>query len=243
MVFLLVGILGFVNAQGDEELTQDVPFSFESWFRHLFGLQDFSIVGDYRQCDRYPERTFTYEYGEAMYVDSADYCDSGYGLINFFTSGWNPVSEKRDDISISSCNVPPCHIEVYCCPFDECDDDNDCEDWYGSGSECKSKIANDPNINYEYSTFKYCTEPSEIQVTCWYSPESGESCSSRTYIGDEYCPSTYMSYILYESKSTCEGNIPREPINGNGEVPIDLDAVIYDIKATTSVIAVEEVIV
>lgn len=215
-VVLTILVAGAIFAN-DEELIQDVPFSLKSWFIHFFGLQDFSIVGDYRQCDRYPERTFTYEYGEAMYVDSADYCSSGYGLINFFTGGWNPVAEKRDSISISSCNVPPCHIEVYCCPFDECDSNSDCEDWYGAGSECIKSYEDDPNIAYEYDHFHYCTEPSGVQVTCWYYPGSGSSCSSRTYIGDEACPSTYMSYILYDSKSTCEGNIPTNG-NGNGVV-------------------------
>lgn len=213
--FLLLGILPVILAQQEVELVQDVPFSFSSWFQHVFGIQDFSIVGDYRQCDRYPKRTFTYEYGDPMYVDASDYCNSGYGLINFFTGGWNPVAENKDRISISSCNVPPCNIEVYCCPHDECDRDRDCEIWYGSGSDCKTEIADDPNIDYQYSTFNYCTEPSGIEVTCWYYPDSGESCFSRTYIGDEECPPTYMGYRLYESKSICEGNIPNG--NGNGE--------------------------
>ncbi len=209
---LVLSLVGTISAQEEIEVNQDVPFSLSSWFKHLFGIQDFSIVGDYRQCDRYAKKTFTYELGDAMSVNAADYCGSGHGLINFYTGGWNPVLELKDKVSISSCNVPPCQIEVYCCDFDECNRDSDCEMWYGTGSECKSKLANDPNINYAYSTFSYCTEPSGIEVTCWYA--SNGACESRTYLGDVSCPATYMGINLHDSKSICEGNIPS---NGNGD--------------------------
>ena len=210
---LTLSLVGTVSAE--EEINQDVPFSFISWFKHIFGIQEFSIVGDFRQCDRYPQKTFTYERGEPMSVYVDDYCSSGYGLINFYTGGWNPVSEMKDRFVNSGCNIPPCNIEVYCCPHEECSRDRDCEDWYGDGSECKSRLANDPNINYAYSTFSYCTEPSGIEVTCWY--KSNEVCKSRRYIGDEYCPATYMTLKLYNSKSICESSISiNGDDNGNG---------------------------
>ncbi len=83
--------------------------------------------------------------------------------------------------------------------------------WYGSGSICKTKTANDPNIDYKSgSTFKYCTEPQNIQVTCWY--KSNGDCASRTYIGDSVCPATYRQKRLYDSRSECEGQG-----NGNGD--------------------------
>ena len=212
-LFVLIGIISFVSA--NDEVNQAVPFSLSSWFKHIFGIQEFSIVGDYRQCDRYPQETFTYQKGEAMIIDVKDYCSSGHGLIDFYTGGWNPVLEMKDRFVNSGCNIPPCNIEVYCCPHEECSRDRDCEDWYGDGSECKSRLANDPNINYAYSTFSYCTEPSGIEVTCWY--KSNEVCKSRRYIGDEYCPATYMNLKLYNSKSACE-TTPEEPIQINGEV-------------------------
>ena len=59
------------------------------------------------------------------------------------------------------------------------------------------------------TTFNYCTEPSGVQVTCWY--KANGDCASRTYIGDTVCPATYMGKTLYDSRSECEGQG-----NGNG---------------------------
>ena len=206
-VVFLVGAIGNVSAEEIVSTPESIPFSFTSWFQHTFNIYDFSIVGDYRQCDRYPEETLYAGYIEHMDIDISDYCSSGHGLIDVFDGDWSPWMEFKDDLEIYCYITEGCIYEIYCCDFDECDRDSDCEDWYGDGSECKTKLANDPNIDYEDNNFNYCTEPEEIEITCYYYPGSGSSCSSRTYIGDEECPDTYMGIKLYESKSTCVNNI------------------------------------
>ena len=217
-VFIIVGVVlslllvGNVVAQ-EEIIQRDVSFIEEIYYNLLHTLKitgTYSIVGDYRSCDLNPEETFDYSQGQSIgEVKASSYCSSGHGLIDFYTDGWVPTREYKDEIWIGSCNVGPCHIEVYCCPHDECDDDNDCEDWYGEGSECERKTANDPNIDYQSSRFYYC-DPKEM-IQCWYVSDS--TCEDRNYdsnLLDDCSDQTYMGKQLYNSKSECEGHIGEE---------------------------------
>lgn len=207
-IFLVGTIL--IAAADIETIPNNVPFSFGSWFQHTFGVQDYSIVGDSRQCSRYADETlYFYTEGDIalMNIEGSDYCSSGYALLDVFVDNWKPYKEYKNDLnSFCDSDNEKCIVEVYCCDYDECDDDNDCEDWYGTGSQCKTESANDPNIDYKYSTFKYCTEPGDIEAKCYYDTGAGTCSGTRTYIGDTICPETYMNYNLYESKSNCIDN-------------------------------------
>jgi len=208
VLVMLVGTIGFVLAQEVKVGEGPSSFNFITWFKKTFGISTFSIVGDYRQCDRQPRETLYYNKGDLMDIKVSDYSSSKYGLINVFRGDWSTIGEWKDTFRATCATDKKCIVEVYSCPFDECTSNFQCRNWYGSGSECKTKNANDPNIVYQSgSTFNYCTEPDEEEVTCYYY-QSGSSCSTRTYIGDTKCPATYMGYTLYSSKSACEATIP-----------------------------------
>ena len=214
LITLVLLIVGTVSAVTTEETTINVEgFDLISWFRHTFGIQEFSIVGDYRQCNRYPFKTLEFNKGAFMSESANSYCSSDHGLLDVFDKNWNTIGEWKDDIGLYCGDNDGCIVEVYCCPHKECFRDWECEDWYGSGSDCKTKVADDVNIDYKSgSTFNYCTEPSGVQVTCWY--KANGDCASRTYIGDTVCPATYMGKTLYDSRSECEG---QGNGNGNGD--------------------------
>lgn len=222
---LLVGTIS-IAAEDLELIPDGIEFSFSSWFQHTFNVQDYSIVGDYRQCSKYPTKTLYFYPSDNeivfMDIEGSDYCSSGYSLLDVFVNNWNPYKEYKNDLnSYCSSSYDQCIVEVYCCDHDECLDDRDCEDWYGSGSDCITKTANDENIDYKYSTFNYCTEPGEDEVKCYYDTGSGTCSGTRTYIGDTSCPETYMGYNLYELKSECleneKGDVGDDGSTDNGD--------------------------
>jgi len=215
---LLVGTMTSIKAQDEEIILNVEGFNFISWFRHTFGLQDYSIIGQNRKCDEYVRtgNTLYFDKGDRIYIEASDYCSPGYGLIDIFDGIWNPLIEFKDSVPGLNCyDDDGCIAEVYCCPNDECTSDSQCESWEGSGSECiVIDPANnvDPLIDYWDNQYSYCTDISECtgpDITCWRE-ESGV-CVSRTYecwYGTyPNCPTTYH----YTSKSECEADIEEEP--------------------------------
>jgi hypothetical protein len=190
-------------------------YSFWSGFLHTFSVGDFSVVGNNRQCSQNPSYEHTFAYNSLMQVNAATYCSSGYGLIDMWLNDWyHPYGEFKNSISFYCGAVNGCIVQVYCCPHDECTSDSQCVSWYGTGSNCVSKTANDPNIIYKdanlnpLSSFRYCAT-SQQQIVCYYYPGSGSTCTSSastTYYGTT-CPASYMGHTLYSSKSVCENNI------------------------------------
>ena len=221
MLILLVGAINLVSAEEIESIPENISFNFMSWFQHTFGIQDFSIAGQERHCDIYPEKTLyftTNGQNVMMDIDVADYCSSGRGLIDLFTNNWNPFKEYKDSVTrYCGFAYDQCIAEIYCCDHDECSRDSQCEDWEGPGSECEISYEDDPIIDYDFSSYKYCTSGcTGSDITCWR--EEGGVCVSRTYDCSygtyPSCPTTYK----YTSKSQCEDS---PPTNGNGEVPTD----------------------
>lgn len=196
-------------------------FNIFNWLRHTFNIQIFSVVGDSRQCDRTPSKTLTFSKNDYMTSPTAtavaNVCPKYMALIDVFDGKWNAIGEWKSSSFAAICgDSDGCIVEIYCCPFKECTSNSECESFYGSGSECKTKSASDPGIVYQDgSTFNYCTEPGGVEITCWYQ-SSSTSCASRTYIGDTTCPATYNGKTLYSSKSVCEANIPSQPSCGDG---------------------------
>ena len=215
---LMLSIVGTISAEEIESIPENIPFNFMSWFQHTFGIQDFSIAGQERHCDVYPKKTlYFYTNGKniMMDIDASDYCSSGHGLIDLFTNNWNPFREYKDSVT-RYCGFiyDKCIAEIYCCDHDECSKDSQCEDWEGSGSECKRSYEKDPYIDYDFSSYKYCTVGcSDSDITCWR--EEQGSCVSRTYDCSygtyPSCPTSYK----YTSKSKCEASLCTSHANYN----------------------------
>ena len=206
LLILIVGTIRIAKAQEETTINIDKSFNLKTWFQKTFGIQTYSIVGDYRQCDRYPGRTIQVAWQGTIPKASTYYTNS---LTDVFDKKWNTIGEWKNSPNLICGDSDGCIAEYYSCPHPECTSDSQCSSWYGSGSECNTKVANDPNIAYQSgNTFNYCTEPSQVEVTCYYYTGSGSSCSTRTYIGDTTCPSTYNGRTLYSTRNACENQIP-----------------------------------
>jgi len=203
----MISLMGITLVNAQENLGNEEGFDLFTWLGRNLGLQQFSIVGDFRQCDAFPTETIYVDNGANSLVQASAYCSSGFGLIDVFDGNWNALGEFRNNINFNCVDSDDCIAEVYCCDHDECSTNAQCSNWYGSGSSCVTRNADDPNIDYQDSTFNYCTLPSGQQITCYYYPGSGDDCLTRTYIGRDDCPVTYMGNTLYESQTQCEGNI------------------------------------
>lgn len=207
-VFILLGILllsslSFVKADIQQVTSGDAPFSLSSWLKHNLGIGvEYSIVGDARSCDDYPERDWNnLQAGSYTVVQIGAYCDDG-GLIDTYSNGWNPYKEFGNDIGFTCTSAnAPCNIEIYCCPYGWCGNDDDCEDWVGGGSECEHSNERDNHITLDFGTWSWCTE--EESVDCWYI--ENYQCNKRTYNGQTECPPTYQGWTLYDSLSECNG--------------------------------------
>lgn len=190
----------------------------------FFKLEEpFSIVGQDRQCEIYPYYKqgqekydkdgmelgyWSYSSGEQINLDAGSYCSSGYGLFNTYGDTWNnPLKEYKDDINFQ-CAFGECIVELYCCPYDECSSDSQCEERFEEGYTCVTEnYPEDELINYEYSTYQKCQSPTDLdEITCWQYNALEEECQSRTY-DENYepiypnCPATYP----FKSKADCEG--------------------------------------
>lgn len=201
----MVLLLSVFTVSASETTTIDVDgFNFISWFKNTFNINSFSVVGDFRQCSNNAVKTIYFDYDDSMtsQIKASNWCSPPYSLVDIFDQNWNTIGEWKNSPSLRCGDRDGCIAEIYCCPRDECSSNNDCP----SGSLCKTKQANDPNIIYrDGSNFRYCSDP--VSVDCWYNPVGSNSCSIRTYLGQEDCPSTYIGRELYESKSNCINNI------------------------------------
>ncbi|MFA6073994.1 MAG: hypothetical protein WC758_07805 [Candidatus Woesearchaeota archaeon] len=209
----------FISAQEvnpPETITQDSSFSLKSWFSHTFGIQQFSIVGDSRQCSQTPDYN-TIALNGVHYTKSASaYCSSGYGIWDIFSPGWNPYKEYNNNVDVTFGSSGG-NVELYCCDHPECSSDSQCQDWVGEYSTCKTAscsswlggykcttdFGTETNIPYCRSSFKYCS--ANTHKDCYY--VSGSSCIKHTYPGVTSCPSSYQGAALYSSLSTCNSNI------------------------------------
>lgn len=121
---------------------------------------------------------------------------------------WNPDTEYKNQMS-RTCSDGPCNFQVYCCDEPECQLDSDCP-----GGECVTEnYPTESDIEYEDSTFNYCSDVDMIE--CWYSPNNVE-CETKEYKEDllEDClTQTYMGKQLYNSEEECLDSIE----DGNGE--------------------------
>jgi len=221
MTLLLVSTMSLVSAAtgaSNIEISGDEDFSFIRWFKHTFFIQEFSVVGDFRQCGPSLAGYEEFSRGDSVNVYANDYC-SGTGLLDVFTEGYEPFMEFPNSLTSSTCSSDTCHIEIYCCDEETCDDDNDCEDWYGEGSECEEVDCTpwknggykctaegvvETEIPYYYDWFRYCTAGG---ITCYYNPPGKDYCRDRFYAGEDDCPPTYINQELFEDEDDCEDNI------------------------------------
>jgi hypothetical protein len=235
LLLLMIFLVGTISAQEIPATSGNAPLNFNSWFKHTFGIQDFSVCGQDRNCDVYAKKTLTFTPTSTnknilMDINVDSYCSSGYGLIDLFENDFaHPVYEFKDEMRYYCSSVSKCIVEVYCCPHGECSSDSNCESWEGSGSECKTSYKDDPYIEYEFSSYKYCTPKcSGSDITCWGDREG--TCVSRTYdCGYETYPNCPTSYS-YTSKSSCESSLPDQPTSLPGGS--DTVGIIYVYKTT-----------
>lgn len=114
-----------------------VPESYSWWDNFLYTLQEmglFTAAGQSRQCDTYAKLEINPAQGDYYSSDlvSQAGCSRGYALFNIFDLSWNFLSEYRsEDVGILR-KTSPGIIEVYCCPYEACDLDSDCEDPWGN---------------------------------------------------------------------------------------------------------------
>ncbi|MAH07267.1 hypothetical protein CMI38_03405 [Candidatus Pacearchaeota archaeon] len=132
-----------------------------------------SFVGANRECSKYPENTML-DININEKVDISKFieesCPNGIGLVDTYDSEWNPLIEFKDDVFV--CNLEEgCIAEVYCCPYDECVNNEDCRnavgvlsrctvascDEWGEGYRCDINRLTEKNISYQYNRFNYCT--------------------------------------------------------------------------------------
>ena len=206
----------------------DGGFNIGNWLSHLFGGKTFSVVGVTRQCSEIPNKEITVAY-LVSFPASSVYCDNA--LTNIFDTNWNTLGEYKDSNAMVCDDPDGCIVQYYCCPHPECESDSDCEDWYGLGSDCKSKIANDPNIYYESGqNFKYCKAPEDTSINCYYYDGIGAACKSVEQLNT--CPSTYMSYTLYDTKSECEDE--EEDEFQEGDLGVQTGITMKELQSFTS---------
>ena len=129
MSLLLVGIVCAT-------IVED-PESYSWWGNFLYNLQKmglFTSAGIDRQCDRFASLEINPAQGDyyASELLSQAGCDSGYALIGSYDSNWNLLAEYRsEDVGIlrkTNAGI----IEVYCCPYEACTSDSDCDDPWGN---------------------------------------------------------------------------------------------------------------
>jgi hypothetical protein len=202
---LIIGIFLFncslVVAQDTSNV--DSGFNVLNWVNNQLGNAQFSVVGDSRQCSTQPSTELSIAYHGTIPAYTS-YCSNA--LTDVFDTKWNALGEYKNNPQLICGDSDGCIIQYYCCPHSECTSNSDCVSWYGTGSQCLSKSSSDPGIAYQDgSTFKYCSSPSQVQVTCYYL--SGTSCLDRTYIGQTSCPATYNGMTLYSTQSACTSSI------------------------------------
>jgi hypothetical protein len=212
----------------------------DQFFMNLFSIgTSFTIVGDARQCgagdgepnmDNIQVHTIAGTSADSVKCSMAG-CNNC--LIDVWYSNENGdklsiKKEYKDRFQITTQSEEWFTAQIYCCPHPECSDDSDCEDWYGTGSECIRHTEQDSRMQYALSSWKACSTVSS-NYDCWFVNEAN-SCEKRTYSftsGD--CPYSYSGNILYDSLDECNnhkyicGNNVCESVKGetNGNCPND----------------------
>lgn len=177
-----------------------------------FSTVDFSIIGDKRQCgdSNGDPQEVVYETtgasGGSFSVRCSDAsCSPNQCLIDLFRTlpgeSTKAIREYKNSFTLQNNFAADYRAEIYCCPFEECSDDSDCEDDIGPGSECVRSTQTDSRIPYSESHWHYCTiDP----TNCWFRNEAG-TCEKREYYNGA-CPTSYSGFPLFSSQSACSSS-------------------------------------
>jgi hypothetical protein len=185
-LLLLCQFIVIVNAETETTPYTD-KYDLFGWLQHTFNQQQFSIVGTSRSCSIGYDKEFSISPGTSFVHSASEYCNSGYGLFDVFTNGWNKFREYKNSVAIT-CNpnnANNCNVQVYCCSHDECSSDSDCS-WAGPNQQCKSATCSQvtsgimsggylcttdsgtelmSGIAFSSSSFKYCTQAASSTIT------------------------------------------------------------------------------
>src|SRR3990172_5734882 len=208
-------------------LENNASFDFLSWFRHTFGITQFSVVGDSQNADRTPRQTWTATTPQSIFINVPSLCTSGHGLLDVFVPNYGtPYMEYKDNFNgnegiwLGSGGI----IELYCVAHPEPTSNSNCQSWVGAdsikktatcvasgktqgGYYCTADGVTESAIPYNKNSFGYCSD--NVYRDCWY--VSGSTCEKRHYSGETRTCSqigTYGGATLYSSLSTCQSNIP-----------------------------------
>ncbi|MBU0958383.1 MAG: hypothetical protein KKB31_00415, partial [Nanoarchaeota archaeon] len=261
LIIISIGIVlllvGGVSAQEFIDIEGETSFNFWSWLSHNFGIEQFSVVGQARLCSDKPNPSpvklyteagrevsqqggvndyyWAWTSGEKLLItnEKINAVCWGDALIDVFVQGnlWVPYKEYKSGVLLTC--TSDCKVQIYCCPHGECTSDSQCEDWKGTGSNCKTEQCEiwenggykctvdgvvENSIPYVASSLNYCSAPcTGSDINCWRI--EGSECAQRTYKCDYYtypnCPTTYP----YTSLGSCENDIsvPQECSDYNTE--------------------------
>jgi hypothetical protein len=139
----------------------------------------YSVIGENRGCSVYADETFEISFEENVLIDDIfiDVCGNKNAFANTFDSEWNPYMEYKEGSFV--CGFEDgCLLEVYCCSYSECVNDNVCKDNEGMFSKCKKIQCEEwknegykcdvegleEKIPYQYSEISYCTKSSNNMI-------------------------------------------------------------------------------
>jgi len=212
----MISLLGMslVSAQweGTPKVEANAPSLWEK-ILNFFKTDDFTIVGQARNCDVEPfyrgagqvsyfDRGFFLGYwsfspgtvGDSSLQASA-YCDSGHGFFDVYCQT-NPFAQPGDvgfprfemeDWVYFTCtdSCAKCNVELYCCPDGGCEVDNDCS----YGEECTTEYRDDPYMQLR-------------------DPQTGQEINQFSYCTEEEgCTGPDIHCWRIGASNTCEENI------------------------------------
>jgi len=139
----------------------------------------YSVIGVARDCSIYPDETFEVDSEENVVITDIfmQVCGDANAFANLFDSEWVPYMEYKDG-SFKCIFEGGCLLEIYCCPYGECNEDNFCKknegifsrcktiqcgEWKNDGYKCDVKKLEE-KIPYQYSEISYCTKSSNSLI-------------------------------------------------------------------------------
>jgi len=135
--------------------------------------------------------------------------------FNWYIIEWNPQLETKDEVNFYCPSwASECQVQLYCCDNYDCHDDDDCEDWFDDGYTCESTSEQDPRIDFDWGSWKFCEFTGvDPEHRCWgiksgkceeKDPPYKQSYLDNNFGGD--CPPSWS----YESLSDCKEDEPDD---------------------------------
>ena len=166
-IVLSLFLLSSIAVVSAEEIVEIDASSYNFFTDFIHTLQDlglFMAAGQNRQCSTDADYTLT---GVIGYVPKSSLLSGGgcsVALFDIYDKDWHFIVEKRSEdtagiqVNSESTYVDyPAIIEVYCCPYEACDSDSDCDSYPASsyGDFCNTNYGSCYGEAPSYTTPKY----------------------------------------------------------------------------------------